>query len=149
MPGLGGGLIVGLLALFAASDEARLRDCYIKEAARREALHPVYVRGYAEEHRTDCSGFIIGVHGACAGSDIVLKGSQSRTRMRYDRCLEHGIEVSLRKPKPGDVASFDATYDANGDGKTGEKDVASHAGWVVAVGADGQPAWLATSFSSV
>lgn len=107
--------------------EDPVADRVVATAAGLVGASKIVVGG--ETYRWDCSGFVsaalAGAGGAWGG------GADDLFAVARDQRVLH----RKRRPSPGDVAFFDNTYDADGDGRT--NDVLTHVALVEAVAEDG------------
>lgn len=111
----------------------------IVRAARHVAARAThYVRGgTGRGGGYDCSGFIAAIY-ARAGRNVVRPGGTgNKVAAIHAWCVASGFKPVWRKPLPGDLVFFNATYDVNGNGKTDADDRLSHAGIVESIRADG------------
>lgn len=94
----------------------------VADAARHYLEHPT--TGF----RDDCSGFVMAAH---ARAGLELSGN---SRSLWDDAKEAGTTHQAR-PRPGDIAFFDDTYDRNGNGR--RDDPLTHVAIVLDVERDG------------
>ena len=111
-----------------ASARARGRGAAVASAARHY-VGAERLRCDGEDFREDCSGFV-----ACAYARAGLALSGGSAGM-LELARELGVFHRRRRPSVGDVAFFENTYDANGNGKN--DDEVTHVAVVVGVEEDG------------
>jgi len=97
-----------------------------------------YVRGgTGKGGGYDCSGFIAAIFQRLGRHVVLAGGTANKVANIHAWCEANGFKPKMRKPLPGDLVFFDATYDVNGDGKTDARDRLSHAGIVESIRPDG------------
>lgn len=94
------------------------------------------LRHGAQDWRDDCSGLVTGCF-AVAGVEVLSPSARgtSGTALLYATMEERGAVFADGVPRAGDLVFFDDTWDADGDGRRGDR--LTHVGLVERVRADG------------